>query len=153
MNIYKPEPCPEAPPIIWGERYYLVPPPETLWRDGEIRRGMEYALRADDVSVAEITKQLVSHELEPLLSVEVRYPYQMPPSVYKPGCMTNNQEEENTILREFAFDAYDCLAAHFSTDKWCNWFVAPYFAHGDDTRSSVNIGVFVAETFNWEVVE
>lgn len=143
MNIYKPEPRPLAPPIIWGERYYQVPPSESQWRDSEIRRGMEYALNSEETRVVEITKELISRDIEPLIFVSVEFPYQMPPSVYKPGCMSEGQELQNSQLQSFADTAYSRLESFFITSNWENWFVAPYFSAEDDMHEVLNVGLFI----------
>ena len=153
MDIYRPQLPPSAPPIIWGERYYMVPAPKSLWNDGEIRRGMEFALKRSIETVLEITKKLQVLELQPLLSVEIGHPYCMPPPVFIQGGMNERAEAENNILKQFAFDAYDQLDVYFGDGDWTNWTVLPYFARGDDTGDTVYIGVFIHEKFISKVIE
>lgn len=157
MNVYRPENVPEQklpPPMIWGEDYYVShQPPESLWNDGEIRRGMEFALRMQDGHVHEITKILRERKLDPLLSVQVSFPYERLPAVFRPGCMREEQERENVMLKNYVFDAYDALAEYFADAQWRGWFVAPYFSECDDTYSTCNLGIFVDEQLSSEMVE
>lgn len=154
MSIYKPAKAPHAPPLIWSsEEIYSVPPSETTWRDFEIRRGMDVALRQNTTVVQEITKLLQESELTPLHTVRIVHPYVQPPVVYVPGCMSRSEEADNARLKDFAFDAYDSLSVHFGAAQWEYWFIAPFYSAGDDSHETYNLGVFVDEQFSSEMVE
>lgn len=114
---------------------------------------MEYSLRSSEQDIHEISKCLKERNLMSLHMVCINYPFYIPPPVYTPGCMSKQQEQDNKVLRDFAFDAQSALQSYFHSEMWHGWFVAPYFAEGDDTHSTLYIGVFVDEELAQEVIE
>lgn len=154
MNIYEPVEPPPARPLRWDpEDRYSVPISRSIWSDYEIRRSMEHALSRSSDEVRVITKQLVGVGLRAMHTVTVRHPYELPGLDYTPGAMSADREADNQALKGFAFDAYDRLRAHFGDARWHDWFVAPFFAEGDDTHDTVNLGVFIGARLLDEVVE
>lgn len=154
MNIYRPLQLPPARPIVWSPDVPYSPPiPETVWRDDEVRRGIEHALGLEAECVRTITKTLREQGLSSLHSVQLQYPYKAPDVERVPCSMSSKELETNRLLQTFAYDAYDALAQHFRYNDWRGWFIAPYFLAGDDRHSVMQLGVFVDETFITEVVE
>lgn len=144
MNVYKPKDMPQLKPLVWDKnKTYMVPHSRGAWNDFQLRCGMEHALQLNEESVLEITKVLAESGLAPLYAASVCYPFVVPLVSYNSECMSDQQRRENAVLRDFAFDAQDILKDYFRGDIWCSWFVAPYFAEGDDGHTRVWIGVFV----------
>lgn len=113
--------------------------------DWAIRTMMERALRYSDEEVLIITKELAEVDVKALHSVELSRPFTTP--------ALSDTGSNNSLLKEFAFDAYDVLNGHFGFIEWTDWFIAPYFDLGDDLGDRFWLGVFVADTFDETVVE
>lgn len=150
MKLHKATEPPPPRPMLWDkEARYMVEPGRRAWNDFEMRRSMERALSFEHEAIVELTKLLAVHDLRPLHSVRVTYPFIMSPTPYPPEGLPPERDTENTRLKEFAFDAQDALDEYFGGSDWRHWFVAPYM--NDD--NTFYLGVFVDETFVTEVVE
>ena len=116
---------------------------------------MEYALMFTAEDISGISKTIKEFGLCPLsdASVVIQLPFNMPPTVYVPGCMNNQEEHQNILLNKFAFNAYDVLNRYFDGRQWQHWFIAPYFDDGDDMQQEFKLGVFVDPKFLQTVVE
>ncbi len=125
--------------------------PLTVLRDCRIRQAMSDVVQYEDDQVTEITKELQQQEHMVLLhSAVVQRPFSLPSAVM--GGASSTFGTDNEVMRAFAFDAYEALDTYFGDRRWCHWLIAPYFAAGDDLRTSMYIGVF-AKDFAETVVE
>lgn len=131
--------------LLLGASSEKRPMPLSLWRDYQIRHGMERAVLLDDQGVLALTKELSERELMPLLAVSIEHPFVAPGS--------ESGEVDNRVLKGFAYDAYEHLATFFGDSDWNGWTIAPYYSQDDDMRLTMNVGLFVDESFRETVVE
>lgn len=133
--------------MVGGKTVHVAEVSHARRLDWAIRTSMERAVQCDDETVAELTKVLAEQRLEPMYAITLERPFILP-------SLQNRFGSNNSEMRAFAYDAFDELAKYFdATAVWQDWFIAPYFAKGDDTRESFQLGVFVADNFTQTVVE
>lgn len=124
-----------------------IPPlPASLRHDHQVRVAMEWAVGLDEESILMITKELAGQGFVPLHAVTLEHPFALP------SIALNHVGSNNDEMRAFAIEVFDVLQYHFAGEAWRDWFIAPYFAVEDDTRTSFQLGVF-ADDFRETVVE
>lgn len=142
-ELYKPNN--KLPPPNSDPEKASPPIPITVWRDCEIRRAMEFSVLQSEQKIQFSTKEIQASGLLSLLGISLNLS-SVSLGAHLPGA-------SNDKLKMFAYTAYDVLDKHFQETDWHDWYVAPYFVEGDDTRRTFNLGVFIDENFNQTVVE
>lgn len=149
IELLKPPPDPinyEAHDVeMYGKILHVPEVSCTARADWAIRTMMEQAVQYDDESVLTITKELLDEKLAPLHEVMLERPFRL--------SRLNDVGSNNNEMKVFAFDAYDALAEHFGSRLWDGWFIAPFFAPGDDMNNTFYLGVFAADYFGGTVIE
>ncbi len=116
---------------------------QAVIQDWRIRAAIEYALTMSEVEIQTATKildDLNGAELDGMKPLELQYPATLP------NVNLNEAGTANNELQKFVFDTYEVLAEHFNGSEWRDWYVAPYFLEGDDTRRVFRLGVFVVQS-------
>ncbi len=116
--------------------------PVSLRHDWQVRNAMMRAVQCNEEAVRDITLELTTSVDVTLLRVaELSYPFCPPPVV-----ATANSEalgENNNVLREFAFDAFEALDEYFGGESWGEWRILPFVMAKEDQEVTYNIGLFV----------
>lgn len=136
-----------TPRLLPHEGYNITEISELTIQDWRIRSAMELALKMSEVEVQASTKlidelgcvDLLSDYLKDRESPEFQYPIVLQP-------IRRGEDPVDKQLRDFAFDACDALADKFDESIWHDWYIAPYFLEGDDTRQTFKLGVFVVQS-------
>ena len=141
MDIYRPNVKPPEPGV-YANGEQARPIPGSMWRDNEIRRAMEYALRLTYEDQVLLQKYIEATAARPLFSIRLSCPYVAPPLV----ASGDKVGSHNDLLKDFAFEAYDLLDAYFD-GEWSNdWCIAAYKDRVDESNT-FRLGVFLAQDF------